>query len=89
MNEPIKKNQVHPPSPKKKRVDKQGNDRRKLWLKEGTATMLFVNGLTENGCKVLINKLNTTLIALGQKPFPNNRFLITKQSIHYWLYTSL
>lgn len=71
-------NQVHPPRPKKARVDAQGNDRRKLWLKDGHTTMLFCEGLTENGCKALINTINTSLIKLGQKALSNNRFLITK-----------
>ena len=71
-------NQVHPPLPKKKRVDEQGNDRRRLWLKDGKTTMPFVEGLTESGCKALINSINSTLIKLGQKSLPNNKFLITK-----------
>lgn len=79
MNAKIKaQNQQHPPLPKKKRVDSNGNDKRKLWLKEGNATMLFVNGLTENGCKALINTINSSLIAMGQKVLPNNKFLITR-----------
>lgn len=71
-------NQVHPPLPKRKRVDAQGNDKRKLWLKDGRTTMLFVEGLTENGCKAFINHINTMLIRLGNKALPQNRFLITK-----------
>lgn len=72
------KNQVHPPLPKKKRVDAQGNDRRRLWLKDGNTTMLFVKGLTENGCKAFINSINTTLKAMGQEALPSNKFLITR-----------
>jgi hypothetical protein len=77
MKIPIK-NQQHPPLPKKKRVDANGNDKRKLWLKEGTATMLFAKGLTENGCKALINAINSSLISMGQNALPNNKFLITR-----------
>lgn len=72
------KNQVHSPLPKKKRVDEQGNDRRRLWLKEGSATMLITKDLTENGCKALIHVINSTLIKLGQNPLPNSKFLITR-----------
>lgn len=72
------KNQIHPPLPKKKRVDEQGNDRRRLWLKDGKTTMPFVEGLTETGCKALINSINHTLIKLGQKALPNQKFLITR-----------
>jgi hypothetical protein len=71
-------NQVHPPLPKKKRVDEQGNDKRRLWLKDGKTTMPFVEGLTESACKVLINTINTSLVSLGSKPLPQNKFLITK-----------
>lgn len=71
-------NQVHNPLPKKKRVDANGNDKRRLWLKEGSATILFVNGLTENGCKALISSINNTLTKLGNKPMPSNKFLITR-----------
>ena len=72
------KNQTHPPLPKKKRVDDKGNDFRKLWLRDGKTTMPFVEGLTESACKALINTINNTLIKLGRKALPENKFLITK-----------
>ena len=78
QSKPHKANQVHSPLPKKKRVDEQGNDKRKLWLRDGKTTMPFVENLTENACKVLINSINTTLIKLGAKSLPTNKFLITK-----------
>lgn len=71
-------NQIHPPRPKKARVDKNGNDKRHLWLRDGKTTMPFVDGLTENACKALINTINSTLIKLGQKPLPRNRFHISR-----------
>jgi len=74
----VKQNQTHPPIPKKKRVDKQGNDVRRLWLKDGKTTMPFVEGLTENAYEVLINTINTTLEKLGGKQLPRNKFLITR-----------
>lgn len=60
-------NQVHPPLPKKKSVDKQGNRRRRIYVKSGTATMLLCKGLTENGCKALIDRLKTWANQLGTK----------------------
>lgn len=71
-------NQVHSPLPEKKRVDEHGNDHRRFWLKDGDTTMLFTKELTENGCKVMINTINTTLVKLGAKPLPKSRFLVTK-----------
>lgn len=69
-------NQINNPKPKKKRVDSLGNDKRRLFLKDGNTTMLFCQGLTSAGCKALINSINTTLIALGKKP--KNNWIITK-----------
>lgn len=71
-------NQVHPPRPKKARVDAKGNERCRLWLKDGDTTMLFTKDLTRNGASVLINSINTTLKSLGVSELPNNKFLITK-----------
>ena len=78
QNKPYKQNQVHPPLPKKKRVDENGNDRRRLWLRDGKTTMPFVEGLTESACKALIHCINSTLIKLGKETLPNNKFLITR-----------
>lgn len=74
----IKSNQVHPPLSKEKRVDEQGNDLRRLWLKDGNTTMLITKDLTENGCKVIINSINTAMVKLGKKAFPKSKFLITR-----------
>lgn len=71
-----KANQPHPPLPKKKRVDALGNDKRRLWLKDGNSTMLFASGLTENACKVVIESVNSTLDKLSTKTKP--KFLITR-----------
>lgn len=71
-------NQVHPPLPKKKRVDEHSNDLMRLWLKDGDSTMLIIKGLTRNGCKALINSINSNLIKLGKEPLPTNKFLITR-----------
>ena len=41
-----KQNQVHPPLPKRKRVDAQGNDRKRMILKDHGATMIVAEGCT-------------------------------------------
>jgi len=78
MAEKITKNQIHPPRKKKDRVDSNGNDLRRLWLKDGSTTMLITKELTENGCKFMINTINSVLIKMGKKPLKKERFLITK-----------
>ena len=60
-------NQQNPPLPKRKRVDVQGNDRRRFIAKDGGTTMILVEGLTENGCKVLENSFRNTVERLGGK----------------------
>ena len=72
------KNQIHPPRTKKAHVDNQGNEKCRLWLKDGNTTMLLTKELTNAGCKALINSINTNLISLGGKSLEKNRFLITK-----------
>lgn len=60
-------NQQNPPLPKKKRVDAQGNDHRRLIAKDGGTTMILVEGLTENGCKVLESVFRNSVERLGGK----------------------
>lgn len=60
-------NQEHPPLPKKKRVDAQGNDKRRFFIKSGNATMMLANGLTKNACDILENKIATIVNDLGGK----------------------
>ena len=74
----IQRNQVHPPRPKRKRVDARGNEHVKLWIRDHETTMLFCKNLTHKACSVLINNINTTLISLGGSALPKNKFLITK-----------
>lgn len=71
-------NQVHAAQSKKNRVDKRGNEKCRLWLKDGNTTMLLTKELTNAGCKALINSINTNLISLGGKSLGKKRFLITK-----------
>jgi len=62
-----KVNQEFPPTPKKRRIDKVGNDRRKLYLKQGGTTMTFVKSLTEGQAKVVENVIYNVLEDLGLK----------------------
>lgn len=61
------KNQQNPPLPKKKRVDSQGNDKRRVFAKSGTATLLLVSGMTENSAKAFIESFKTNAERLGGK----------------------
>lgn len=72
-----KANQVHNP-PRCKKSDAEVQPLKRIWLKDGKTTMPFVEGLTENACAALINSINSTLIKLGKKPLPKNKFLITR-----------
>ena len=58
-------NQLHPPLPKKKRVDKLGNDSRRVYFKCGNSSMLFCKGLTENGYKALKDAIDDIAHKLG------------------------
>lgn len=58
-------NQQHPTLPKKKRVDVQGNDKRRVFVKSGNATMMLAKGLTKNACDILETKILDTIDALG------------------------
>lgn len=61
------KNQQNPPLPKKKRVDSQGNSKKRIFCKSGTATLLLASGLTENASKILLNSLQENTKKLGGK----------------------
>lgn len=71
----IKQNQEHPTPPKRKRVDAQGNHRKKMYYKDGTSTMLFCEGVTENAAKALDKRIRAYAEALGTKI--KGTFLIT------------
>lgn len=60
-------NQIHPPLPKKKRVDDKGNSRVRVIAKDGGASMIVVENLTENAAEVFINKISETITKLGGK----------------------
>jgi hypothetical protein len=58
-------NQQNPPLPKKKRVDSQGNDRRRLIAKSGNATLIIASGITGNGCTALERTIRDCITKLG------------------------
>lgn len=60
-------NQIHPPLPKKKRVDDKGNSRVRVIAKDGGATMIIAEHLTENAAQVLIDKISEAINKLGGK----------------------
>ena len=60
-------NQRHPPLPKKKRVDAQGNDRRRFIVKSGNATLIIASGLTKEACDVLESTIKGSITNLGGK----------------------
>lgn len=59
------RNQQNPPLPKKKRVDLQGNDRRRVYAKSGTATLLVAQNLTQNAADMLIESIKSNTKRLG------------------------
>jgi hypothetical protein len=60
-------NQQNPPLPKKKRVDTQGNARRRIFAKSGTATLLLVSGITQPGADAFISSMIENAKKLGGK----------------------
>lgn len=70
------KNQQNPPLPKRKRVDAQGNSKKRIFAKSGTATLLLVSGITDNAAIVFIQELQNNAERLGGKVECN--FLVTR-----------
>jgi hypothetical protein len=60
-------NQQNPPLPKRKRVDSQGNDRRRFIAKSGNATLILASGLTKSACEVLEAHIKGSIQNLGGK----------------------
>ena len=58
-------NQIHPPLPKKKRVDCKGNSRVRVIAKDSGASMIIAEHLTENAAQVLIDKISETITKLS------------------------
>lgn len=59
------RNQQNPPLPQRKRVDAQGNDRRRLIVKSGNATLIIASGLTKQACDVLEATIRGSITNLG------------------------
>ena len=59
------RNQQHPPQPKKQRVDAQGNDKRRLFVKSGTATMCLAKGLTKQACDLVASEIERLIKNAG------------------------
>lgn len=60
----------------KVKQDKQGNTRYRLFLKDGTSTMLLASGLTRPACNVLSKWLSEKIRQFGGKK--NGVFLTIK-----------
>ena len=58
-------NQIHPPLPKKKRVDDKGNSRVRVIAKDGGASMIIAEHLTENAAQALIDKISEIITKLS------------------------
>lgn len=67
MSKLKKANQEFPPTSKKKRVDSLGNDRRKLYLKDGGTTFTFVKNITEGQSKFLKKTIEDVLATFNLK----------------------
>ena len=67
MKQRSSQNQIHPPLPKKKRVDTLGNSKRRVFVKSGTATLLLVSGVTEPAADAFINSIRDYAERLGGK----------------------
>lgn len=64
------------PLPHRAKQDKEGNTRYRLFLKDGTSTMLLASGLTKPACNVLSKWLSEKIRQFGGKK--NGVLLIIK-----------
>lgn len=60
-----RRNQQHPPLPKKKRVDALGNDHRRLFVKSGTATLLLAKMPSNNAADAAVDHITNMIEKLG------------------------
>ena len=58
-------NQQHPPLPKRKRVDAKGNDKRRIFVTSGNASIMFARGLNKNACDILEQRILNEIKNLG------------------------
>lgn len=67
MNSVREQNQQHPPQSKQKRVDAQGNDRRRLIVKDHGASTIIAEGCTKNCYDIAWNRFVSTIVEGGGK----------------------
>lgn len=68
MNERTKtQNQQNPPLPKKRRTDAKGNSFVRIIAKDGGASIILCEHITENAANVLINEFSRSIEKLGGK----------------------
>ena len=60
-----KQNQQNPPLPKRKRVDTQGNDGRRIFAKSGTATLEIAKVPSENAAVALMQSIRDNTKRIG------------------------
>ena len=60
-------NQKNPPLPKKERTDAKGNSFVRIIAKQGGASIIICDHITENAATVLISKLSESIEKLGGK----------------------
>lgn len=69
-------NQVHPLRKKALTKDANGNDRNRLWIKDGNTTMLLTKDITKNAAQALEEKIRSFLKACNLRT--SIQFLVTK-----------
>lgn len=70
-----KTNQQNPPLPKKKRVDAQGNDKRRVFIKSGTGTMAEAMFPSENAANAYIEQDRINIRNLGGTILYDSKFV--------------
>lgn len=68
-------NQIHPPKRKRALVG-DVNPRKRIWYKDGSASILFCKNATTNSAKVLIESIKDNMEKLGIEL--HGHFLITQ-----------
>jgi len=76
-NKPKVQNQLHPPRKKYPgEVDEGANKKKRVYYKDGTSSMLFCDGITTSGSKVLIESIKDCMNKLGVEL--KGHFLVTQ-----------
>lgn len=65
MNQIIQTNKRCPPVPRYQRTDDNGNDRRRMYYKDGNSTMLLCKDITKNAAAVAANSIRDIFTKLG------------------------